>query len=698
MRPQKTFFYLIVALMISGIGVVMSSGYAAAGALSGASTAASVDGTMLMFVGEALDVVTVASRTPESPSSAPAVVQVIDQKAIQKYGYRTLADLLVAQPGIQISELGAGSHPTIRGVENGMLILYDGVPIPTNGRRSYYPLDNELNLSVVKQVEIIRGPGSVLWGADAFAGIVNIVPLKGKDVDDASVAVEVGTGGMVKGGARKGYRSPSGEWDALFSIYGMTEESANDTYLDLTTPAGKAHVGSSSYYEMIFDVTYGDAISLSGRFSDYSRPYTLSSDYYDNTLSWASEKEAPVNFLKFNASKKSGRSHWNLTAYYQDITYKEVVHGVLIPEDEGILVEKERLNVFYGELLWDRRLFEKGLLTTGISWRDNRVNGALVDGGFVPEFLLNDRSVQYIDQADYHYTIFSLFSQYRHPFSWGEFWAGIRLDENSLYDDPALSCSLGVNVPITGGWRMKSIFGTGYRTHYSLQIPDDDLITIGITEEDLQRDHVATLNLQAEWQGNQGTAFAATAFYSWLSNTVQYDPIAGASYPADHRFMGVELSLRRRFSATLEGYANLSHIISSGEEYRYSIVKNVSIRPGEPPSFNYENWTESYDTGAEWMASAGANWRFGSDMTFSLTGSWGSPLTYSYDEGTLTGEYDNPIMLDGVFRWVSPMGREGLTLSVGGCNLLDGTFRYPGYYGPVEGEPLKLYVQMTVVF
>ena len=59
----------------------------------------SADDTMLMFVGEDLSVVTVASRMPESPSAAPAVVDVVTRETIEKRGYQTIAQLLSFETG-----------------------------------------------------------------------------------------------------------------------------------------------------------------------------------------------------------------------------------------------------------------------------------------------------------------------------------------------------------------------------------------------------------------------------------------------------------------------------------------------------------------------------------------------------------------------------------------------------------------------
>ncbi len=678
---ERCLFCLIFSLMVSVSGVIFSGGRAISGTAD-LSTTPSLDGTMLMFVGEALDVVTVASRTPESPSSAPAMVRVIGRDEMKKFGYRTLAELLSAQPGFFMMDQGAGSQPFLRGIANGILILYDGVPIPTNGNRSYYPLDNELSLNSVKQVEIIRGPGSVLWGADAFAGIVNVVPLTGRDAQNREVEMAVGSGSAASGFVGQGGQAHG--WDAYLSAYAARNYTNEETFIDAKYSEkdqnwhfSDAVIDMSEYYEMTFNAHYGDHISLSGRLSDFNTPYTLSAYYNGTPIVWSSEKKAPVNYIKFNYANHSGRSHLNVNGYYQDATYSQINANVAIDES---------FDVFYGEVLWDRRLFEKGLLTTGISYRESHVDGALIeDKGFIPEILLNedfDASLP-IEPGSYQYMVKSLFAQYRHPFVWGEIWAGCRIDDNSMYDDYAPSITMGLNFPLTDQWRMKAVMGTGYRTAYSQQLSESD--------SDRTRDHVATWSLQTEWSGGDGDFFSATAYYSRLSNNVQIDPIAGDSSPADIDFFGAEIAYRKRFMENLEGYLSLSKVFYDGDVYHYTVLGQTYIRPDGSVEPTYERWAEPYESGADLLCSSGIYWRFHPKLSVSMTADWTSDIPYSYEENTIVGVYDNPVRLDGAMIYrILPENK--LTLTLGCKNFLDGEFHYPGAYGSVSGDPLTVYL------
>ncbi|MBF0411257.1 MAG: TonB-dependent receptor plug domain-containing protein [Desulfamplus sp.] len=665
-----------------------------------------MDDTMLMFVGEELDIVTVASRTPESPSNAPAVVKVIDHNDILNYGYKTLAEVLAAQPGFYISDQGMGTLPYVRGISNGILVLYDGVPVPTGGPRSYYPLDHELSLSSVKRIEIIRGPGSVLWGADAFAGIVNIVPFTGKDVASKPVSVKysqkkyskkqysgggkaevlVGSNSTLKGFADTGFKGK--HWDGYLSIYGAQNRYDDGSLHDslFSEKDGKViiigdnMIDDSEYREFTANFNFQDSFSLSGRYSDFNKSYTQTLGDV-TSFAWLSEKKVPANYIKANYSKALGGSHWNMTTYYQDVSYEQMEAGTSI---------QEGLNIFYGELLWDRRFFRRGLMTAGISYRENHVEGAVVDWGFMPEYLVAEYKFfsQPIQQMDYTNSLKSFFSQYRHPFKWGEIWAGFRFDDNSMYEDYAPSYSLGINIPLTDKWRVKTVFGTGYRTPYSQQWTGKELLT---------RDEVSTLNIQAEWSSSQGDTISATAYISRLSDNVQTDPYAGVSEPSDQDFSGLELFCKKKLSDKLEGYASISKIFYSGDDYNLSVLRSSILRPDGTRVDSYDKWTEAYAPGADFMANTGITWHLHSKVDFTLIASWTTPIPYSYKENTITGEYDNSLLLNSEIR-LKNFFYNNFTFLVGCKNILDGDFTYPGFYGPVNGNPLTAYAIVRYSF
>lgn len=123
--------------------------------------------------------VTTVTRTDQYVSDAPATSYVITEEQIARRGYRTIQDIFKDIPEIDIQKNAteeARDVISIRGVSGNekFVILLDGVQISVaTGELSY--VGNNFSVLNAKRVEVILGPASSLYGADAFSGIVNII-------------------------------------------------------------------------------------------------------------------------------------------------------------------------------------------------------------------------------------------------------------------------------------------------------------------------------------------------------------------------------------------------------------------------------------------------------------------------------------------------------------------------------------------
>ena len=271
--------------------------------------------TLLMFVGEDLEVLSIASRRQESAWQAPAVAHVITREEIRERGIRTLSHALEMEPGFYMAKKEWGTQPYLRGIPDSVLFLYDTVPTGSDVSKSLHPLDYELSLAPIKRIEILRGPGSVLWGPDAFAGIVNMVPMTGKDLEGAETGVLYGSRGDQRGFyANAGH--DAGLWDAFLSVSGREGRAADTDFNvvrfwkdDVTAVPPEERYGRKSpddsrYLEASGRFSYGDWLTLSGLFSDYQKSYTMTRAAGD--LSWGESRSAPFGFVKLEAKKESG--------------------------------------------------------------------------------------------------------------------------------------------------------------------------------------------------------------------------------------------------------------------------------------------------------------------------------------------------------------------------------------------------------
>ena len=144
-----------------------------------------------------IPIVEAASKYKQKITEAPASVTIIGADEVKKYGYRTLADILRSAPGLYVSYDRNYSFLGVRGFSlgdynNRVLLLVDGHRLNNSlSDSAFIGTEFPLDVDLIERVEIIRGPGSSLYGNNAFFGVINVITRKGRDM--------AGTGGEVSG-------------------------------------------------------------------------------------------------------------------------------------------------------------------------------------------------------------------------------------------------------------------------------------------------------------------------------------------------------------------------------------------------------------------------------------------------------------------------------------------------------------------
>lgn len=122
------------------------------------------------------EIVVTASRTPQSTQTVTGDITVIDREQIDRVSGGAIVDLLRLQPGLQITTnggMGNASNVFMRGTNtNQLVVLIDGVRMnsATTGTTAF----ENLPLALIDRIEILRGPASSLYGADAIGGVIQI--------------------------------------------------------------------------------------------------------------------------------------------------------------------------------------------------------------------------------------------------------------------------------------------------------------------------------------------------------------------------------------------------------------------------------------------------------------------------------------------------------------------------------------------
>ncbi|MDP8243208.1 MAG: TonB-dependent receptor [Candidatus Hinthialibacter antarcticus] len=142
--------------------------------------------------------VTTVSKTAENQLDAAAAIYVISQEDIRRSGVTSVAEALRLSPGLHVARIDSNKWAiSARGFNdrfgNKLLVMIDGRSVYTTMFSGVYWDMQDLILDDIDRIEIIRGPGAALWGANAVNGVINIITKKTADTRGGLLSVLVGT-------------------------------------------------------------------------------------------------------------------------------------------------------------------------------------------------------------------------------------------------------------------------------------------------------------------------------------------------------------------------------------------------------------------------------------------------------------------------------------------------------------------------
>ncbi|MFZ2525285.1 MAG: TonB-dependent receptor [Candidatus Ferrigenium altingense] len=187
--------------------------------------------------------ISIASGTRQPIARAPSVATVVTTEDIAAIGAADLDEVLETVPGMHVARTASGYNPiyVMRGIYTQynpqMLMLVNGIPITSVfvGDRSRVwggmPVEN------IARIEVIRGPGSALYGADAFSGVINIITKTAADLDGTKIGLRAGSFN-----SRDAWVLHGGEWSgfdvAAYLRVGATDGQRRTISRDAATALG----------------------------------------------------------------------------------------------------------------------------------------------------------------------------------------------------------------------------------------------------------------------------------------------------------------------------------------------------------------------------------------------------------------------------------------------------------------------------
>lgn len=271
-----------------------------------------------------VEVVT-ASKKAESVWDAPGIVTSFSSREIQSFGANNLHDVIDRMVGVNYS-FDLMDYASIRGsagwgFQYHMLMLIDGRPVRTPGGNgaSYSPL-SAFPLIAVERIELVRGPGSVLYGSNGFFGVINIVTKKATE-DGTVFSGGVKAGSFGTSTVELAVRHKKG--DLNFNLAGFSLET--DGWPSVTADSVDGH----TFEREAFDEAMGFDLSLS--YKGFKLGF-----YHGKNDRWANYWDTIEDgFFDETAPYQRNTTVWQLRAEYQhDLSENWSLTGAFTKTDE----------------------------------------------------------------------------------------------------------------------------------------------------------------------------------------------------------------------------------------------------------------------------------------------------------------------------------------------------------------------------
>jgi outer membrane receptor for ferrienterochelin and colicins len=325
-----------------------------------------------------------ASKFLQKVTEAPASISIVTSEDIRRYGYRTLADILRSARGFQTTYDRNYTYLGVRGLarpgdyNTRILLLVDGHRINDNVY-NMAPIGTEfpIDVDLIERVEIIRGPSSSMYGANAFFGVVNVIPKRGQDLNGFEVSGEAGSLDTYKGrftyGGKIGKRA-----EVLFSGSFYESEGQRQLYFkeydDAATNNGIAQNADRDRFQQFFtSIAVGD-FSLQGALSTRKKliPTGTFGTIFNDPHSYTNDTFGYLD-LRF---EHAFQNHWNVFSrlaydryeYHGDYVYDYSDNEVPLPVTNKDFTLGDWWTT---ELGLRRNLGERHKLTVGSEYRGN---------------------------------------------------------------------------------------------------------------------------------------------------------------------------------------------------------------------------------------------------------------------------------------------------------------------------------------
>ena len=297
--------------------------------------------------------ITTASQQAESIEEAPVPVTLITEEMIKAIGARTLKDVLLAYvPGItsveSSNEVNVAMHGVYSGGQEKILIMLNGQRMNARVTNKAAP-DYSISLEKVKQIEVLRGPASSLYGNVALMAVVNLITKDGSEINGVEASVGFGNFKQKKGSLLFGTRFINMDfmaWGTIYASDGQKRFVAAEKSVGPNPHDGYAWTEAYNRlpsYDFGFNFKWWKlSLSFNQRYGKkvpvYADVYTSMGSLYDYNKYRVIDGEGPGHGMSFTHagllySDKFNNCSFNIEAYF-DLN-KSNLYSIIGDEVEG---------------------------------------------------------------------------------------------------------------------------------------------------------------------------------------------------------------------------------------------------------------------------------------------------------------------------------------------------------------------------
>lgn len=454
-----------------------------------------------IFLGR--EVVVTASRVPVSKWKTPQTTTVLFREDIVRLGAKTLSDALRFVPGVDVrglGGLGANTTARIRGsAADQLLVLRNGVRF----RTADTTIDmNDVLLSDVERIEIVRGPVSALYGPDAVGGVINILTY---GAEEERVHATLDSGGF---GSQNYSVTAGGLTD--YGQFGLT-------FANTQTDGFRTNTGARAQ-------TYHTTFQSADLFVPVKADVSFMS----------SEKGVPGS-LAFPTPNNSQSDRVFHASAGMTVPYRS--NASL--QGDALLSQTER--IYRDPAFGDNSTTNTRLLggTMQNSWD-------LDDRNLIAGIDLRQERVTSTNYSGTQSTFgLGLFTQAIWPVMAGSLTTGVRLDSHSVYGD-VINPRVAYSVPLSGDRSVRLSYGTAFKSPVFDQLFWSSAFYIGNPNLRPERSQSADVTWSQKF--GEESDFSATLFTTQVRDRIINDfPLVGPGSPrnlAEANLSGWELELR----------------------------------------------------------------------------------------------------------------------------------------------------------